>query len=121
MQVDVSKEGDSVIITVQGDLDVSTCPDLRAQFEELIGQGSSHYAVGEVQLCEFGIGTNRKAKVLPTGPIFEKTFGTVHIGCGCNDTFGGSLAGDVHYDLIVQEPTVTLDGETVLRWDQIEL
>ena len=41
MQVDVSKEGDIVVVAVQGDLDVSTCPDLRAQFEELIGQGET--------------------------------------------------------------------------------
>jgi leucyl aminopeptidase (aminopeptidase T) len=69
------------------------------------------YGVGDVQLCEFGIGTNKHARVIPTGPIFEKTYGTIHIGCGCNDTFGGNLKGNKHYDIIVQDPTVNLDGK----------
>ena len=80
--------------------------------EDQVDRAKAHYAPGEVQLCELGIGTNREARVLPTGPIFEKTYGTVHIGCGCNDTFGGTLTGDRHYDLIVRDPTVILDGKT---------
>ena len=78
---------------------------------EMIEHAKARFGVGEVQICEFGIGTNVHARVIPTGPIFEKTYGSVHIGCGCNDTFGGKLGGDKHYDCIIQNPTITVDGK----------
>jgi anti-sigma B factor antagonist len=45
VQVDVSKEGDIVVVAVEGDLDASTSPDLRAKFEEFIGQGENLYVI----------------------------------------------------------------------------
>ena len=45
MQIDVSKEGDIVVVVVEGDLDASTSPDLRAKFEEFIGQGENQYVI----------------------------------------------------------------------------
>jgi len=45
VQVDVSKEGDIVVVVVQGELDANTAPDLRAKFEELIGQGKNQYVI----------------------------------------------------------------------------
>jgi len=45
VQIDVSKEGDVVVVTVEGDLDANTSPDLRAKFEELIGQGENQYII----------------------------------------------------------------------------
>ncbi len=45
MQIDVTKEGDVVVVTVEGDLDASSAPDLRAKFEELIGQRENQYVI----------------------------------------------------------------------------
>jgi len=45
MQVDVIKEGDIVIVVVQGELDAETSPDLRSTFEELIGGGANQYVI----------------------------------------------------------------------------
>jgi anti-sigma B factor antagonist len=45
VQVDVSKEGDIVVVVVQGELDANTAPDLRAKFEELVGQGENQYVI----------------------------------------------------------------------------
>lgn len=45
MQINVTKEGNIVVVAVEGDLDASTSPDLRAKFEELIGQGENQYVI----------------------------------------------------------------------------
>ncbi|HEY73067.1 MAG: anti-anti-sigma factor [Chloroflexi bacterium] len=45
MQIDVEKEKDVVVVTVEGDLDSSSAPDLRAKFEELIRQRENQYVI----------------------------------------------------------------------------
>jgi len=45
VQIDVTKEGDVVVVTVEGDLDSSSAPDLRARFEELIEQRENQYVI----------------------------------------------------------------------------
>lgn len=45
MQVDVSREGDIVVVVAQGALDANAAPDLRAKFEELVGQGENQYVI----------------------------------------------------------------------------
>ena len=45
MKIGASKEKNVVIVIVEGDLDASNAPDLRAKFEELIGQGENQYVI----------------------------------------------------------------------------
>jgi anti-sigma B factor antagonist len=45
VRVDVGKEGDVVVVAVEGELDASTAPELRNKFEELIGQGENQYII----------------------------------------------------------------------------
>lgn len=45
MKIDASKEKSVVVVIVEGDLDASNAPDLRAKFEELIGQGENQYVI----------------------------------------------------------------------------
>lgn len=45
MQIDVNKEKAIVLVVVKGDLDAASAPDLRAKFEELIGQGENQYVI----------------------------------------------------------------------------
>jgi len=45
VQIDVEKEKDVVVVTVEGDLDSSSAPDLRAKFEELIRQRENQYVI----------------------------------------------------------------------------
>ncbi len=45
MQIDVNKEKAIVLVVVKGDLDASSAPDLRAKFEELVGQGENQYII----------------------------------------------------------------------------
>lgn len=45
MKIDASKEKSVVVVVVEGDLDASSAPDLRAKFEELIGQEENQYVI----------------------------------------------------------------------------
>ena len=61
-------------------------------------------------VCEFGIGTNPKSTA-NNGPIeIEKMLKTIHIAIGNNAIFGGDIRGPVpHIDMVISEPTVTVE------------
>lgn len=72
---------------------------------QLLGDGNGRI------IAEFGIGTNKKARL--TGNVLEdeKVFGTVHIAFGSNKPFGGTNEAGVHIDCVIKDPTVTIDGK----------
>jgi leucyl aminopeptidase (aminopeptidase T) len=66
-------------------------------------------------IAELGIGTNDAAQL--TGNVLEdeKILGTIHVAIGDNHTFGGTIRVSSHQDGIVLDPTLEIDGQTVLR------
>lgn len=42
-------------------------------------------------------------------------YGTVHVGIGTSSTLGGTTQAPVHFDATMKQPTLKLDGETVLE------
>ncbi len=66
-------------------------------------------------VAELGIGTNEEA--LLTGNILEdeKILGTCHVAFGASAAIGGTVQVPVHLDCVVLEPTVEVDGETLVR------
>jgi leucyl aminopeptidase (aminopeptidase T) len=72
---------------------------------ELLGEGDGR------TIAEFGIGTNKKARL--TGNVLEdeKVFGTVHIAFGSNKSFGGKTDAGVHIDCIIKDPNVWIDSQ----------
>ena len=65
---------------------------------------------------EFGIGLNRLAKCLGRCYIEdESALTTCHIGHGRNLTLGGKLDAEGHYDLVMLNPTITANGNLVMR------
>lgn len=65
-------------------------------------------------VAELGIGTNEEA--ILTGNILEdeKILGTCHVAFGASRAIGGTVQVPVHLDCVVLEPTVELDGETIV-------
>jgi aminopeptidase len=65
-------------------------------------------------VAELGIGTNEEA--ILTGNILEdeKIFGTCHVAFGASAAIGGTVQVPVHLDCVVLEPTVEIDGETIV-------
>lgn len=63
-------------------------------------------------IAEFAFGTN------PCGDILlatEKAFGTCHFAIGQNTWLGGKNECSIHWDFLIDNPTVTVDGKLVLK------
>ena len=65
-------------------------------------------------VAELGIGTNEEAML--TGNILEdeKILGTCHLAFGASAAMGGSVQVPVHLDCVLLEPTLEIDGETIV-------
>jgi leucyl aminopeptidase (aminopeptidase T) len=69
---------------------------------------------------EFGIGTNRGARVCPNMLEAEKAFGTAHFAIG--DSYGlGKNSSPHHYDALVEKVTIKAKGKIILRNGRFEL
>lgn len=66
-------------------------------------------------IAEFGIGTNRNCHIMGNPLVDEKIFGTIHVACGNNLFMGGQQGGNMHYDMIINVPTVYLDEECIIK------
>ncbi len=66
-------------------------------------------------IAEFGIGTNPKCEIMGNPLSDEKIYGTIHFGFGNNLFMGGAQDSNIHYDCIITEPTVTLDGICIIE------
>lgn len=66
-------------------------------------------------VAELGVGMNPGARLTGNMLDDEGVIGTIHIGIGTSLTLGGDVVAPIHYDLIMWEPTIEIDGEIVLR------
>lgn len=66
-------------------------------------------------VAEFGIGTNRSAKLCGFTLEDEKVLGTAHIALGNNVSFGGDNDVPVHVDGVIYKATVVIDGKMILK------
>ena len=66
-------------------------------------------------VAELGVGLNPNARL--TGEMLEDegVLGTIHIGIGTSHTLGGEIVAPTHYDLLMWEPTIAVDGRVVQR------
>jgi 2,5-dihydroxypyridine 5,6-dioxygenase len=64
-------------------------------------------------VAELGIGLNPNAEL--TGRMLddEGVLGTIHIGIGTSHTLGGYVVAPTHYDLLMWNPTIEIDGHVV--------
>ncbi len=64
-------------------------------------------------VAELGVGLNPNARL--TGEMLEDegVVGTIHIGIGTSHTLGGDVVAPTHYDLLVWEPTIEVDGRVI--------
>jgi leucyl aminopeptidase (aminopeptidase T) len=68
-------------------------------------------------VCELGIGTNPNARLQGNVLTDEKVMGTVHIAIGHNAlaSYGGQNRAPLHLDGIIGQPTLVVDGETLIE------
>ena len=65
-------------------------------------------------IAEFGVGTNRLTKIMNNALCDEKVFSTVHLGFGNNLFMGGKQDCNMHFDMIIRNPTVYLDDKCII-------
>lgn len=70
-------------------------------------------------VAELGIGTNEEA--LLTGNVLEdeKILGSAHVAFGASAAIGGTVQVPVHLDCVILEPTVEIDGETIVSGGEL--
>ncbi len=63
------------------------------------------------RIGEFGIGLNKKARIIGSTIIDEKAFGTAHFAIGSNAWFGGNIKTIIHLDQVIKNPSIEIDGK----------
>jgi leucyl aminopeptidase (aminopeptidase T) len=66
-------------------------------------------------IAEFGVGTNPGAKIIGHPLVDEKVWGTIHIAFGMNTSMGGTRDSNIHYDCIINEPTVWVNEKMIIE------
>jgi leucyl aminopeptidase (aminopeptidase T) len=84
-----------------------------AQADLLRQDLESHQDRNCFNVAELGVGLNPNAR--RTGHMLEDEgiLGTVHIGIGTSFTLGGTIVAPTHYDLLLWDPTIQVDGRTI--------
>lgn len=72
-----------------------------------------------LNVAEFGIGLNLKAKV--TGNVLEdeKAKQTAHLAIGDNRSFGGEISCPCHLDFVFLNPVIIIDGKRLKQENRI--
>jgi len=73
---------------------------------------------GAYAFAAWGIGTNPGAALVGEDPSFEgeRVYGWCHVSTGSNASFpGGTVRAKIHLDGIISSPTISLDGEVILK------
>lgn len=65
-------------------------------------------------IAELGIGLNPRCSFIGWMLEDEGVYGSAHIGIGTSITLGGTVKAACHYDLIMKEATVSIDGKRIL-------
>jgi leucyl aminopeptidase (aminopeptidase T) len=80
---------------------------------ELTMDKAKEYSRNATNLGELGIGLNPKARIVGNVLEDEKVLGTVHFAIGSN--YDQDALALIHSDGIVKNPTLTIDGKTIMK------
>jgi len=80
---------------------------------EITMDKAKEYSKNATNLGELGIGLNPKAKIVGNVLEDEKVLGTVHFAIGSN--YDQDALALIHSDGIVKNPTITIDGKTIMK------
>ncbi|MCO7174864.1 aminopeptidase [Sporolactobacillus kofuensis] len=106
--VGVGKLDQPMILTVEKGRLVNAEGEHSDKLLSILGDGLGR------SVAEFGIGTNKSARI--TGNVLEdeKVYKTVHIAFGSNLTFGGTVEAGVHIDCVFNQPDVLIDDQKTI-------
>lgn len=100
---------DGNVVSIEGGKAADT---VRASWESLNDPGVYNVA-------ELGIGMNPSCKL--TGRMLddEGVASTCHFGIGSSYTLGGEVKASCHYDFVIHDPTIEVDGATIMRQGEL--
>jgi leucyl aminopeptidase (aminopeptidase T) len=70
-------------------------------------------------VAELGIGLNPNARLIGVMLEDEGVMGTIHVGIGTSHTLGGNIVAPTHYDLLMWDPTIEVDGRAIQRGREV--
>ncbi len=70
-------------------------------------------------IAEVGLGLNPKCRMIGVMLEDEGVIGSAHIGIGTSITLGGAIKAPTHYDLIMWNPTIVVDGVKVFEGTEV--
>lgn len=110
---DVGLLDDPVELTVSGGRVTDIAGESEAaRLRELVdGKGGCARNVAEAP----SVGTNPDVSLTGNQATDKKKRGTAHVAIGDDVTLGGSVVCDIHLDMTIRRPTVTLDGFAVVE------
>lgn len=77
----------------------------------LLAEEKAKYPERVRRLAELGIGFNPAARIIGSMIIDEKTKGTCHFAIGSNYWFGGDNRTIIHFDQVLKNPRIEIDGK----------
>lgn len=84
------------------------------QAKLLLDDLSSKHDPNVFNVAEMGVGLNPACRFIGFMLEDEGVLGSVHIGIGTSITLGGTVKAACHYDLIMRDATIDVDGKRVL-------
>ncbi|MBW4083653.1 hypothetical protein [Paenibacillus sp. S150] len=72
-----------------------------------------HRDINSNVVAEFGIGINPNALWNEQLMESEQARGTCHFGFGHNKNYGGAIESTYHFDLVIQKPTIVINGDVI--------
>ncbi|WP_069758653.1 aminopeptidase [Streptomyces sp. LUP47B] len=69
---------------------------------------------GVYNVAELGVGMNPECRLIGLMLEDEGVANTCHIGVGTSVNLGGTVKASCHYDFILRDPTITVDGRIVM-------
>lgn len=80
---------------------------------------ASHNDKNCFNIAELGVGLNPKCKMCGIMLEDEGVVPTAHIGIGTSITLGGVIKAPTHYDLIMWNPKIEVDGKVIVDKDKV--
>lgn len=100
-------------------ISISGGPEAEAFRRVLEQKNDDHDSI--FQVGEFGIGMNPECELENSMLSDEGVFGTIHIALGTNAYIGGTVKAKGHYDMVIKDAMVEIDGTIILQNNELIL
>ena len=75
---------------------------------------ASHNDHNCYNIAELGVGLNPQCRLCGIMLEDEGVIPTAHIGIGTSITLGGTVKAPTHYDLLMWDPKIEVDGKVII-------